>query len=152
MTEIGENTLLICGKFEPVRGIHPLGRAASLLLGASQPECSSSGYRGFRQMPRSLLMVIAPGLLLAGCLSKPVDPQVAASPFFQQGYADGCATSAARSRAYDQTKTRDDKAYAEDDFYRRGWNNGFRECGSPMTQKDPAAEPSVDWKKSGPLN
>ena len=101
-----------------------------------------------RRLPLCLVCV----LILSACASKPLDPAAAASPSYQRGYGDGCVTATARSRVYDQSKTRDEKAYAEDDLYKRGWNGGFRECGSKMTQRDPGVEPSVDWKKTGPLN
>lgn len=103
-------------------------------------------------MSRLSLATMVSTLLLCACASQPVDPQVVNNATYQRGYGDGCTTASARSRVYDQSKTRDEKAYAEDDLYKRGWNSGYRECGSPTTKKDPDAEPSVDWKKTGPLN
>ncbi len=91
-------------------------------------------------------------LALSACTTKPIDPMLADNGLFQSGYNDGCKTATERSKIFDRSIVRDDSSYAKDPNYKRGWNKGFRDCGSPTTQNDPYAEPSTVWqKKGGPL-
>ena len=103
-------------------------------------------------MTRSACLAILAAVALASCVSAPVDPQLEASATYQSGYADGCATGTARSKTFDRSMTRDETAYAEDETYRRGWNSGYRSCGTPATQNDPYSAPVGGWKNPGPLN
>jgi hypothetical protein len=100
---------------------------------------------------RSTLIAVAAICALAGCASKP-DPTLEASASYQTGYADGCTTAGARSKMFDRTIVRNEESFNKDEMYHRGWNAGYRGCGSPATQSDPYSEPTQPYqKKGGPL-
>jgi hypothetical protein len=100
---------------------------------------------------RSKTALAAVLLVLAGCASHP-DAQLEASASYQSGYADGCSTAKARSKMFDRTTVRNEDSYDKDEMYHRGWNAGYRDCGSPATQTDPYSEPTQTYqKKGGPL-
>jgi len=102
-------------------------------------------------MSRLAVIGLLASLGVCSCISAPIDPQMEASAMYQSGYNDGCATSKARSKVFDQTVVRNDTAYTQDQLYKRGWNTGFRVCGSPATQADPTSEQKVQWHSHGPL-
>ena len=99
-----------------------------------------------------LLVVSIAVLSLGACTTTPVDPVLASSATYQTGYNDGCKTARERAQMFDRTVVRDDAAYAKDENYKRGWNKGYRDCGSQATQADPYSEPLPQWqKRGGPL-
>jgi hypothetical protein len=105
-------------------------------------------------MTRSAGLVLLATLTLTACASEPPDQKMVSSATYQTGYGDGCATSTARSKKFDRSIKRDETAYKEDEGYRRGWNAGYRNCGTAKTQSDPYSEPATggDWKTRGPLD
>ena len=105
-------------------------------------------------MGRLILVVFAGGLSLAlsACTPTPPDPALTTNGSYLSGYNDGCQTGTARSKIFDRTIVRNESSYAKDDLYKRGWNKGFRDCGSKATQNDPDSEPVPNWqKRGGPL-
>jgi hypothetical protein len=76
-----------------------------------------------------LLLIFAP--LLSGCFlfESKATRALRASPDYKSGYGDGCAsagTVSANPRA--DTQIRDDQAFAGNNAYRMGWNEGYGAC------------------------
>jgi len=69
--------------------------------------------------------------LLSGCFlfESKATRALRASPDYKSGYGDGCAsagTVSANPRA--DTRIRDDQAFAGNNAYRMGWNEGYGAC------------------------
>jgi hypothetical protein len=69
--------------------------------------------------------------LLSGCFlfESKATRALRASPDYKSGYGDGCAsagTVSANPRA--DTQIRDDQAFAGNNAYRMGWNEGYGAC------------------------
>jgi len=50
------------------------------------------------------------------------------SPFYQAGFADGCATGSAETAPVRRNPQRDEALYATDSGYRAGWLSGRATC------------------------
>lgn len=75
-------------------------------------------------------MVLA--IVLAGCAE--AESGAGKSPFFQEGFGDGCATASAQG-APGQTKiTRDQALFDGEKDYHAGWISGFGQCRMPRSQ------------------
>lgn len=75
-------------------------------------------------MTRLCLCVLA--LVVASCAE--ADSGAKMSPFYQEGFGDGCATASAQG-APGQTKTvRDQALFDREKDYHAGWISGFAQC------------------------
>jgi hypothetical protein len=72
-------------------------------------------------------LAAALALLAAGCAI----PAMPESPFYEGGFADGCATASAESAATPRPAQRDEALYAKDSGYRAGWISGHTSCRMP---------------------
>jgi len=84
-----------------------------------------------------LLLVLLP--LLGGCalFESKATRAMRASPDYQAGYGDGCASTNASANPRADTQLRDRDAYAGNPAYRRGWNEGYGACrGRAQTQSN----------------
>ncbi|MEL7029933.1 MAG: hypothetical protein AAGL49_12180 [Pseudomonadota bacterium] len=75
-------------------------------------------------------------LAATGCVSG-LDPQIAESPKYSSGYADGCETAHQRTQAFSRKTTRDESLFESDKGYRTGWRQGYSAC----SDQDPIAAP-----------
>jgi hypothetical protein len=50
------------------------------------------------------------------------------NPFYQEGYADGCATASTQGRPGQMKVTRDSALYDKDADYRAGFTSGLANC------------------------
>jgi hypothetical protein len=50
------------------------------------------------------------------------------SPFYQTGFADGCASANAETAPIPRTPQRDEALFARDSGYRSGWISGHAAC------------------------
>lgn len=78
-------------------------------------------------------------LLVSACANSPPmppGPVDKASPIFDHGYRDGCATVNPRFRkeAGYESAVRDEKMYAEDSNYHAGYDSGIRNCADKVNQ------------------
>jgi hypothetical protein len=78
--------------------------------------------------------VFAPAFafLVAACAGS--SPQTD-SPFYEMGFADGCASASAEITPVPRNPERDETLYAQDSGYRSGWNSGHTAC---LRQSRPA--------------
>jgi hypothetical protein len=53
------------------------------------------------------------------------------SPFYEAGFADGCATASAETGPIPRPSQRDEALYAQDSGYRAGWISGHASCRTP---------------------
>jgi hypothetical protein len=63
--------------------------------------------------------------LLAGACAAPNLPE---APFYDSGFADGCATASAEAAPAPRPAQRDEALYAKDSGYRSGWISGHANC------------------------
>jgi len=71
-------------------------------------------------------------LMLAGCAE--AGPGAKNSPFYQEGFGDGCATASAQG-APGQTKlVRDQALFDREKDYHAGWISGLAQCRMPAPQ------------------
>jgi hypothetical protein len=76
-----------------------------------------------------LTRVLAAGLaVIASACAAPPMPQ---SPFYEAGFADGCATASAETAPVPRAAQRDEALYAKDPGYRSGWISGHASCRMP---------------------
>jgi hypothetical protein len=50
------------------------------------------------------------------------------SPFYQSGFADGCASASGEAAPIKQSPQRDEALYAKESGYRSGWISGHAAC------------------------
>jgi hypothetical protein len=65
---------------------------------------------------------------IAGACAAPAMPE---SPFYESGFADGCATASAETAPVPRAAQRDEALYAKDSGYRSGWISGHASCRMP---------------------
>jgi hypothetical protein len=76
--------------------------------------------------------------LVCACTPGMVNPEVPppGSPTFQDGYLNGCASgfSDAGRPGYQTSYVKDEKRYASDADYRKGWDDGYHACFEEQTR------------------
>ncbi len=75
-------------------------------------------------------MVLA--LVLAGCAE--AGPSANKSPFYRQGFDDGCATASAQAAPGQTKPVRDQALFDRDKDYHAGWISGLAQCRMPAPQ------------------
>jgi hypothetical protein len=79
-------------------------------------------------MRKAILLLLLP--LLAGCFlfQSKATRALRASPDYRAGYGDGCASAQTSANPRADTERRDNDAYAGNQAYRMGWQEGLGAC------------------------
>jgi hypothetical protein len=65
---------------------------------------------------------------LGGCETAR-DPETLNSPYYAQGYSDGCQTGHSRVAGFSDTITKDRVLSESEPAYETGWRDGYNACG-----------------------
>jgi hypothetical protein len=96
-----------------------------------------------------LVLIGAAASLLTGCtiFESPADRATRATPNYQAGYSDGCATANNQGASMGGDSTvRDEDLFRSDKAYSAGWSTGFSACRSTDPTRGGASAPG-----SGPI-
>jgi hypothetical protein len=80
--------------------------------------------RGVFEIALKQTAVAAFMVLVTACAASPEMD----SPFYQTGFADGCASANAETAPIPRTAQRDEALFAKDSGYRAGWISGHAAC------------------------
>jgi hypothetical protein len=69
---------------------------------------------------------ILPALLLVGCAE--AGSKATQSPFYREGFDDGCATASAQGTPGQTKPVRDQALFDRDKDYHAGWISGLAQC------------------------
>ena len=68
-------------------------------------------------------------VLLVGCMA--AGPTAEKSPFYREGFDDGCATASAQGAPGQRKPVRDQALFDSDKDYHAGWISGVAQCRTP---------------------
>lgn len=77
-------------------------------------------------------------LILTGCAEAGWDANK--SPFYQEGFDDGCATASAQGTPGQTKITRDQALFSREKDYHAGWISGFGQCRMSRAPQTPLTE------------
>ena len=94
----------------------------------------NKGFGSVKMLVGAVALVTGLGGL-AGCETAR-DPEALNSPYYAQGYSDGCQTGHSRISGFDDTVTKDRALSESQPAYETGWRDGYNACGGETTDND----------------